>query len=145
MFLHHVVIIFGILPYCSLRGGKGDFLVGCFYMMEFSLPFVHFRYLLLKLQMANSLLYTINGVFILVTYFIFRILMFPFMYTMYAVQRNLPSITAAVTAVPFLCNVLTFVCFLPQAYWFYVTCRKILSSLLKGNNYEKEEQKTKLL
>ncbi|CAM1325039.1 Uncharacterised protein at_DN2490, partial [Pycnogonum litorale] len=48
MFLHHVVIIFGIVPYLLWRRGKGDFIFGCFYMMEFSLPFIHFRYLLLK-------------------------------------------------------------------------------------------------
>ncbi|CAM1313780.1 FAM57A (predicted) [Pycnogonum litorale] len=141
LFIHHVFLAVGIISLLVSRREMGDFVAGCFYMMELSTPFLHARYLLIKLQMNKCRLYTVNGVFIFMTFFSCRILVFPVMYHIYGVQNNLPSIMATVTTIPYMCNVFILMCFIPQCYWFYIICKIMVLTFLKGNSYQKNSKK----
>ncbi|XP_015684160.1 protein FAM57A-like, partial [Protobothrops mucrosquamatus] len=73
-----------------LRGELGDFFVGCIFTAELSTPFVSLGKILIQVKMQDSLLHKINGILILVTFFLCRILLFPYMYWAYGRQMNLP-------------------------------------------------------
>jgi len=94
-----------------LRGGLGDCVFGFVYLMEFSTIFVSFRGILSKMkvslcqfhwlqylgcslrrvfhvvsmfQMKSSQFYIINGLVMLVTFFFFRVVMFPYVFYRYS-------------------------------------------------------------
>lgn len=73
--------------------------------------------------MQDSLLHKVNGILILVTFFLCRILLFPFMYWAYARQSGLP-IYKVPFHIPFHCNVTNALLIAPQLYWFALICRK---------------------
>lgn len=54
------------------------------YLMELSTPFVSVRSILSILGLKDSLAYVINGIFMLVTFFLCRILMWPMLYIWYS-------------------------------------------------------------
>ncbi|KAG8451767.1 hypothetical protein GDO86_003821 [Hymenochirus boettgeri] len=78
---------------------------------------------LMKLQ--NSLLHKINGVFILLTFFLCRILLFPFMYYSYGKQYGIPLYKVPFN-IPMHCNVTNASIMAPQIYWFWLICKKAL-------------------
>lgn len=75
--------------------------------------------------MQDSLLHKINGILILVTFFLCRILLFPFMYWAYGRQMNIP-IYKVPFRIPLHCNVANAFLIAPQIYWFSLICRKAM-------------------
>ncbi|RXM27557.1 Protein FAM57B [Acipenser ruthenus] len=75
------------------------------------------------LGLQDSILHKVNGVIVLFTFFLCRILLFPYMYWVYGQHYGIP-----VYRVPFhlpLSCTLGNICVLaPQVYWFYMLCRK---------------------
>lgn len=57
--------------------------------MEFSTPFVNFRGILSILQLKDSKAYVVNGLLMLVTFFIFRLAMWPYLYYWYSGIANM--------------------------------------------------------
>ncbi|XP_074969537.1 TLC domain-containing protein 3A isoform X1 [Phalacrocorax aristotelis] len=97
MVTHHLFILVVLTPVAQhFRGELGDFFVGCIFIAELSTPFVSLGKILMQLKMQDTLLHKVNGILILVTFFLCRILLFPFMYAAYA----------------------------RQLYWFRLICRK---------------------
>ncbi|KAL7986915.1 hypothetical protein Chor_005834 [Crotalus horridus] len=76
-------------------------------------------------KMQDSLLHKINGILILVTFFLCRILLFPYMYWAYGRQMNLP-IYEVPFRIPLHCNVANAFLIAPQIYWFVLICRKAM-------------------
>uniref|UniRef100_A0A670YQP9 TLC domain containing 3A n=1 Tax=Pseudonaja textilis TaxID=8673 RepID=A0A670YQP9_PSETE len=79
----------------------------------------------LFLKMQDSLLHKINGILILVTFFLCRILLFPYMYWAYGQQMNIP-IYKVPFHIPLHCNVANAFLIAPQMYWFALICRKAM-------------------
>ncbi|XP_061774792.1 TLC domain-containing protein 3A-like [Nerophis ophidion] len=124
--LHHSALIFVFLPITVFfRRGLGDFFVGCFYNAELSTPFVCFGKILIQLGLDNTRLYRVNGVFTLLTFFMCRILIFPFMYWMYARQLGIPLLKAPFS-LPWHCNAGNLAVLLPQIYWFSLLLKKAM-------------------
>ncbi|XP_070591524.1 TLC domain-containing protein 3A isoform X2 [Erythrolamprus reginae] len=124
MITHHLFILFVLTPVAvHLRGELGDFFVGCIFTAELSTPFVSLGKILMQLKMQDSLLHKINGILILVTFFLCRILLFPFMYWAYGRQVNVP-IYEVPFRIPLHCNVANAFLIAPQIYWFALICRK---------------------
>ncbi|XP_019366712.1 PREDICTED: protein FAM57A isoform X2 [Gavialis gangeticus] len=99
MVTHHLFILIVLTPITQhFRGELGDFFVGCIFLAELSTPFVSLGKTLMQLNMQDTRLHKVNGVLILVTFLLCRILLFPFMYGAYA----------------------------RQLYWFVLICRKAL-------------------
>ncbi|XP_019615802.1 PREDICTED: protein FAM57A-like [Branchiostoma belcheri] len=117
MVAHHVIIPAIFLPASLLRGGKGDFYVGCFFLYEASTPLTNFRHALSQLNMKETGLYYANGFLILVTFFLWRIAIFPFMLWAYEQQYGL-LLSDAPYRLPWKCSAGCAVVMTFQCYWF---------------------------
>ncbi|XP_036691422.1 TLC domain-containing protein 3A isoform X1 [Balaenoptera musculus] len=124
MITHHAVILFVLVPVAQrLRGELGDFFVGCIFTAELSTPFVSLGRVLIQLKQQHTLLYKVNGILTLTTFFLCRILLFPFMYWSYGQQQGL-SLLQVPFHIPFYCNVANAFLIAPQIYWFSLLCKK---------------------
>ncbi|XP_063002563.1 TLC domain-containing protein 3A isoform X2 [Elgaria multicarinata webbii] len=123
MVTHHLFILIVLTPVAHFRGDRGDFFVGCILTAELSTPFVSLGKILMQLKMQDSLLHKVNGVLILATFFLCRIVLFPYMYWAYARHMGLPAYEVPFR-IPLHCNVANAVLIAPQLYWFTLICRK---------------------
>lgn len=123
---HHIFIgSFGLSVIVFLRGGLGDCIFSHIYIMEASTPFVSFRSILSTLGMKEHRYYVINGILMMATFFIFRILLLPYLFLWYSNTINVPVLTA-IAALPRGCLISVAILFLPQYYWFYLIVRGAL-------------------
>ncbi|CAH2245978.1 FAM57A [Pelobates cultripes] len=126
MLVHHTAILTIIVPIgLFLRRDIGDFFVGCLFTAELSTPFVSLGKVLIQINWQNSLLHKVNGAVVLITFFICRILLFPFMYNAYGKQYGIPIYKVPFN-IPLHCNVINASIMAPQIYWFWLICRKAL-------------------
>ncbi|KAM8818358.1 TLC domain-containing protein 3A [Rhynchonycteris naso] len=124
MITHHVVILLVLVPIAQrLRGELGDFFVGCIFTAELSTPFVSLGRILIQLKQQHTILYKVNGILTMTTFFCCRILLFPFMYWSYGRQQKL-NLLQVPFRIPFFCNVANAVLIAPQIYWFSLLCKK---------------------
>ncbi|XP_069829067.1 TLC domain-containing protein 3A [Dendropsophus ebraccatus] len=79
----------------------------------------------LRLNLQNSLLHKVNGIFVLVTFFACRILLFPFMYYTYGKQFGIPPYKVPFN-IPIHCNITNAAIMAPQIYWFRLICQKAM-------------------
>lgn len=122
--LHHLLLVLVFMPIVVFfRRGLGDFFVGCMFTTEFSTPFISIGKILIQLGLDDTIFHKINGIIVLVTFFICRILVFPFMYWMYGRQFGIP-IHRVAFHLPLQCNVGNAVILAPQIYWFILLVRK---------------------
>ena len=118
MFVHHFgILLIGFPSAVWWRGERGDFFLGCLFMAEFVVPFIAVRAILRELELKQSRLYTLNGITMLVVFFIFRICLFPYMFSAYAEFKRV-SLWLAPKTIPFGCLASTGALFLLQLYWF---------------------------
>ncbi|XP_075445695.1 TLC domain-containing protein 3A isoform X2 [Ascaphus truei] len=126
MLVHHTAILTILVPIALFfRRDIGDFFVGCLYVAEMSTPFVSLGKVLIQLKLQNSLLYKVNGALVLITFFLCRILLFPFMYNAYGQQYGIPFYKVPFY-IPLQCNVINASMMAPQIYWFWLICKKAL-------------------
>ncbi|XP_013358833.1 PREDICTED: protein FAM57A isoform X2 [Chinchilla lanigera] len=126
MITHHVVILFVLVPVAQkFRGDLGDFFVGCIFTAELSTPFVSLGRVLIQRKQQHTLLYKVNGIITLTSFFCCRILLFPFMYWSYGRHQGL-SLLQVPYNIPFFCNVANAFLIAPQLYWFFLLCKKAL-------------------
>ncbi|XP_055384422.1 uncharacterized protein LOC129614035 [Condylostylus longicornis] len=125
MIMHHIFIgTFGFLVIVYIRGG-GVCIYSFIYMMEFSTPFVSLRGILSKLGMKNSKLYIFNGFAMLISFFICRVFMWPYVFHWYSTVVN-KSMSEAIMELPRGCQISIAILFFPQLYWFYLMLKGAL-------------------
>ncbi|KAM9788940.1 ceramide synthase [Neosynchiropus ocellatus] len=122
--LHHIALLTILLPVTLFfRKDQGDFFIGCLFLTELSTPFVSLGKILIQLSLQESWVHKVNGGMVLLTFFMCRIALFPYMYLVYGQHYGIP-----LYSVPFhlpLSTNLGNVCILaPQVYWFVLLCRK---------------------
>lgn len=123
MVFHHMFIgTYGLLVISSWRGGLGDCVFSFMFLMEMSTPFVSFRAVLSIMNLKRSKLYVINGLLMLVSFLVFRILMLPTLLYYYSSIVNL-SFLQAIMKLPLGCKLSIVALFLPQFYWFHLMMR----------------------
>ncbi|XP_067832998.1 LOW QUALITY PROTEIN: ceramide synthase-like, partial [Heptranchias perlo] len=123
MIVHHTVMFAVCFPVSVfLRNGRGDFFVGCMFMAEVSTPFVCLGKVLIQYRQQHTLLHKLNGVMMLATFFVCRILLFPYMYWVYGQQTELPFHRVPIE-LPIQCNIGVLLLMAPQIYWFFLICR----------------------
>lgn len=105
-----------------MRGSFGDCVYGFVYLMEFSTPFVSVRGILSTLQLKDTRAYIVNGLLMLVTFAVCRVIMWPALYYWYGRMVGL-NMFQAVWSLPLTCKIGTAILFLPQVYWFYLMLR----------------------
>nr|KAF6289608.1 hypothetical protein mPipKuh1_004838 [Pipistrellus kuhlii] len=76
-----------------------------------------------QLKQQHTLLYKVNGILTLTTFFTCRILLFLFMYWSYARQKEM-SLFQVPFRIPVFCNVANAFLIAPQLYWFSLLCKK---------------------
>jgi TLC domain len=118
MVFHHMFIgTYGLVVISSWRGGLGDCVFSFMFLMEMSTPFVSFRAILSILNLKRSKLYVINGLGMIFSFLIFRILMLPTLLYYYSTVVKL-SFVQAIMILPLGCKLSIVALFLPQFYWF---------------------------
>ncbi|XP_060068690.1 TLC domain-containing protein 3A-like [Ylistrum balloti] len=122
--VHHFflpLIFFPVVVF--LRRGIGDFFVGVFFQLEVSLPFIAARSILVQLHQKHTVLYVIVGIAMMITFFVSRILVFPYLYWHYAVYKNIPTWRVPFV-IPLKCSIGCAFILCIQLYW--------MSKMLKG-------------
>lgn len=122
--LHHIALLTVLLPVTLFfRKDQGDFFIGCLFLTEVSTPFVSLGKILIQLGLQEGWVHKANGAMVLLTFFLCRIALFPFMYWTYGRHYGvaLPRVPAHL---PLATNVGSALILAPQLYWFILLCRK---------------------
>jgi len=139
MIIHHLLVpLIGFPVMMHLRGGQGDCLLGCSFLIEASTPFVSLRVILVHLNMKDGLLYILNGLAMLVSFLCCRVLLFPYLYTWYASAMGL-TLLEVILSVPWFYHACVLALVLPQLYWFSKMvrgCLKLVTSLANKDKHE---------
>jgi len=117
LFHHLFVPIVGFPAMMYFRGGYGDCLLGTSFLIESSTPFVSLRVILVHLHKKESLLYVVNGVLMLVSFFLCRVMLFPLLYWWYSSVSGLSLITTFIT-IPMWVHLAVIGLWTPQLMWF---------------------------
>ncbi len=88
--------------------------------------------------MKDSFIQQCNGVLFLLTFFIVRILVFPFMYGIYIYRYHNGDILAGLDSMYWFCHTTNFAFFLMQFFWFIAALRKVLRGI--SRIYRKEHE-----
>jgi len=124
---HHILVpIIGFPAMMYFRGGYGDCLLGTSFLIEASTPFVSLRVILVHLNMKKSMVYVINGLMMLISFFLCRVMIFPVLYWWYSTVLDI-SLLSTIQSIPLWVNLATLGLWLPQLIWFY----KMLKGSLK--------------
>ncbi|XP_033928364.1 ceramide synthase-like [Melopsittacus undulatus] len=104
------------------RQGKGDFFLGCLLLAELSTPCVCLSKVLILLGRQHTALHRLNGLTLLITFLLCRVLLFPYLYYTYGRHRGLPLLRVP-AALPPATNMAAAALLAPQLYWFGLICR----------------------
>lgn len=122
--LHHIALLTLLLPVTLFfRKQQGDFFIGCLFLTEVSTPFVSLGKILIQLNLQHSCLHKLNGFLVLISFFLCRVALFPFMYWTYGRHYSLPLL-AVPAHLPLATNAGSACILAPQLYWFILLCRK---------------------
>ncbi|XP_028396711.1 protein FAM57A-like [Dendronephthya gigantea] len=143
--LHHIFVpLFGFPIIVFYRRGLGDFFVGCIFFAEVSTPFVSIHAILKQLDMQRSRIFKVNGCFLATSFFLGRILIFPYMYHNYANYSKI-STWQVPLKIPLLCNISCLGLLTLQLFWFSAILRQGFAFLNISMRpiSSREEQNTK--
>lgn len=132
---------------------------GFVFLMEASTPFVSLRGILSRFGMKTSKLYVINGLLMLGSFFICRIVMFPYVIYLYANFIQVDYITVsiinhyiifityyynfqAIYSLPKGCKISMSILLIPQFYWFFLML-KGAKQVLKPKRFSNNVNHTK--
>ncbi|XP_031553217.1 TLC domain-containing protein 3A-like [Actinia tenebrosa] len=138
---HHIflpIIGFPISNFSWIRNDKGDFFIAVLFMSEFSTPFLSIRAILAKLGKKKSPLYIINGLLLAIVFFVFRVLVYPYLYWKYANFKNI-SYFEVPFSIPLCCNVACFLLMSLQVNWSYIILKGCFKYLQNDQSKQKEE------
>lgn len=122
--LHHIALLTVLLPVTLFfRKQQGDFFIGCLFLTEISTPFVSLGKILIQLNLQHSCVHKLNGLLVLLSFFLCRVALFPFMYWTYGRRYSLPLL-AVPPHLPLATNLGSALILAPQLYWFVLLCRK---------------------
>ncbi|CAI7995176.1 TLC domain-containing protein 3A [Geodia barretti] len=117
---HHLFLIFGypLLVYDGLRKGMGDFLIGTLFLRELSSPLLSAAKIMRKIKMEGSVLYQVNGVALVLLFFLVRIASTPLTLLFYSSQHHDWSLVQALSAMRPICHLMLSAELTLQLYWF---------------------------
>lgn len=122
--LHHIALLTVLLPVTLFfRKQQGDFFIGCLFLTEVSTPFVSLGKILIQLNLQESCLHKLNGLLVLLTFFLCRVALFPFMYWRYGRHYGLRLLSVP-AHLPLATNLGSACILAPQLYWFVLLLRK---------------------
>ena len=123
VYIHHLCFSIVAPITLSLRKNRGDFIIGCFLLMEIPVIFLHIQNTLAGTGRSASPAYVCNGLLTIGSYFVFRLAIFPYMFHRLA-QRRGTSLLNVHRTLSTSCVLGSIACFSIQIYWFYMIVRK---------------------
>ncbi|XP_072163462.1 TLC domain-containing protein 3A-like [Diadema setosum] len=137
---HHAISTFlGYPIILRYRHNKGTFIVGCVYITEYSTPFVNFRKILIRNGYGSSLAFVINNIIVLITFFVVRVALWPTMYVVYAINKEL-TFKQVVTSMPRGCHIAMVIVMILQTSWFVLFARGFFKTLVSPKKKLKKEE-----
>jgi len=137
MVCHHIIV--PVLVFLvSYRNGLGDCLIGAVLLMEASTPFVSARVILVYFGMKETTLYVINGLLMLVTFFLCRVVLLPSLYMWYFASTGL-GVMPSLMVMPAHCHIATISLWLPQLVWFNKMVKGSIKLLCENKKEKKLE------
>jgi len=137
MVCHHIIV--PVLVFLvSYRNGLGDCLIGAVLLMEASTPFVSARVILVYFGMKETTLYVINGLLMLVTFFLCRVVLLPSLYMWYSASTGL-GVMPSLMVMPAHCHIATISLWLPQLVWFNKMVKGSIKLLCENKKEKKLE------
>ncbi|GLD48836.1 protein FAM57B-like protein [Lates japonicus] len=134
MMLHHIFMVAFWFPASLLwRQGKGDYFQGVLFLPELSTQFVCLGKVLIQYQKQHTLLHKVNGILLLLSFFICRVLLFPYLYYAYSRYASIPVYSVPLVA-PWQCNLGAALLWPLQLYWFTLICRGALRQFTRRSN-----------
>nr|XP_006811227.1 PREDICTED: protein FAM57B-like [Saccoglossus kowalevskii] len=137
MILHHLALAcLGYPIVMFYRNGKGDFFVGCFFSTELANPFIHLRAIFKQIGWQKTKLEILNGILLLITFFVGRLLLFPIMYHIYGRSKDL-TLWEVPFNIPMHCNIGCATILSFQIYWLYLivgATKRTLKSLFSKDD-----------
>merc|ERR550532_2093068 len=135
--LHHTFVPLVGFPLLMLyRGGSGDCLLSTSFLIEASTPFVSLRVILVHLKMKDSLVYVVNGLLMLVSFFFCRVMLFPYLYYWYACLIDVSLLSTLLSISPWV-HLAVLGLWSPQLIWFHRMLKGSLK-LIKDAKKKKE-------
>ncbi|XP_067933967.1 TLC domain-containing protein 3A-like [Watersipora subatra] len=126
MMLHHLVLplIYGpaILYF---RKGKGDYFIGCAFLMELTIPFISARQILLELGLKKTKAYMVNGILLMVSFGLVRLGIWFYLVNCYAIYRQV-SFGEGFLLLPTVCKCGLIFFALMNLYWFIKISNKVV-------------------
>jgi len=121
---HHIALSTCIPIVLYVWSGRGAYLVGAFLLAEISTPFYTIRNILKTVGYDSGLLYITNGLLFIITFFIGRILMTPFLFYKYCDYKNI-SLMEVPHSLPWCCTAGSVASILLNSYWFVMIVRTV--------------------
>jgi len=141
--LHHLLVpLLGFPTLMVARQGTGDCLLGAAFLIEASTPFVSARVVLVHLKMKEHIAYLVNGILMLLSFLVCRVLLFPFLYLCYLSATG-QSLSQLLLNSPLWCHLLAGGLWLPQLIWFSKMLRGSLKILNKRRRKEPQTKEEK--
>uniref|UniRef100_A0A8C6U9L4 TLC domain-containing protein n=1 Tax=Neogobius melanostomus TaxID=47308 RepID=A0A8C6U9L4_9GOBI len=116
--LHHIALLTVLLPITLVQTTHCI----CFNMTS-ATPFVSLGKILIQVSLSEGWVHKANGGLVLLTFFLFRIALFPFMYWTYGRHYGL-ALHRVPAHLPLVTNLGSACILAPQLYWFILLCRK---------------------
>jgi len=112
------------------RRGFGLFFMAGFFIAELSTPFHNIRSILLTIGIKRGFIYNVNGIMFLLTFFMARVFMVPYLYYRFAIYKEI-ELFAVPWNMPLHCHVFSLMFFMLQCYWFMLILRSFMKALSK--------------
>jgi len=142
---HHIFVpVVGFPALMYFRSGHADCLLGASFLIESSTPFVSLRVILVHLQKKESLLYVINGILMLVSFFFCRVMLFPILFCWYCAMAG-SSFFGTLVSVPFWVHFGVLGLWTPQLLWFHKMVKgsiKVVKDQLDRMELQGKEKKS---
>eukprot|EP00871_Galdieria_phlegrea_P001838 jgi/Galph1/2655/GphlegSOOS_G1284.1 len=129
--IHHAVVTMAVI-YCLIsRDPLAMYWASSLFLTEGSTPLVNIRWFLSECDLKHTKLYTMVGIFMTLSFFIFRIVFMP--WTLYVLLSN-PNILWNLSNYRCFCDGvvggMVFICiYVLNGYWFYLMLRGFIVSL----------------
>eukprot|EP00090_Calanus_glacialis_P031641 TRINITY_DN52617_c0_g1_i1.p1 TRINITY_DN52617_c0_g1~~TRINITY_DN52617_c0_g1_i1.p1 ORF type:complete len:324 (+),score=44.96 TRINITY_DN52617_c0_g1_i1:880-1851(+) len=145
---HHIFVpVVGFPAMMYFRGGYADCLLGTSFLIEASTPFVSLRVILVHLQKKESLLYVINGLLMVISFFFCRVMLFPMLFWWYSSMTGLSLITTFFS-LPMWVHLGVLGLWTPQLMWFNKMLRGsikvIMEQMDRMEGKKKQKKETKI-
>lgn len=133
--LHHLLVpLVGFPVMMIARKGRGDCILGASFLIEASTPFVSLRVILVHLKLKESRSYVVNGLLMLFSFLLCRVLLFPMLYMRYSSMTGL-SMYSVMSTTPIWVHLLVLGLWAPQLVWFNKMLKGTVK-LLRGRKNE---------